>query len=61
MNGKKYPREWEPVNAYTQRLHVPGGWLVNKSTTVIIGGKDVKASEAMEFVPDPHLDWVLQD
>lgn len=60
MNEQKYPRQWEPVNAYTQRMRVPGGWLVNKCTTVIIGGKDVVASESLVFLPDQNRDWELQ-
>ena len=61
LNGKKYPRDWEQVNAYMRRIHVPGGWIVHTYTNILIGGKEAIASEAMTFVPDPNLDWVLEE
>lgn len=61
MNGKKYKRDWEPINLYLQRIPVPGGWVLNKTTTVIISGKQIYASESMVFVPDPEQKYELED
>ncbi len=60
INGKHYPRDWESVNSHLQRLKVPGGWLVNKSNTLIIGVKEAVACESMIFFPDPDFEWVLE-
>ncbi len=60
MRGKiiKYPRVWEivenhdDVSEYTERLKVPGGWLVRIYFD--------RASTAVTFYPDPHHDWILK-
>lgn len=50
--------EWEKVTAsstdQTQRLMVPGGWLVCR-----INGLHLPQSLASWFVPDPEHQWDL--
>lgn len=59
-NGHKYPREWQPINGNLQRLRIPGGWLVHSTTTLIIGAKEVHASEAIIEIKDPDGQWQLE-
>lgn len=47
---------WEDVNDDTERLEVPGGWLVRTKHDV----RRVQEAMAMVFVPDPNRDWVFQ-
>lgn len=61
MNGRKYPREWENINATLQRLRIPSGWVVRSTTVLIIGGKEVHASEYLIRLSDPNGEWVLDD
>jgi len=42
-----FPRKWESVSTFTQRLKVYGGWIV--STT-----------RALTFVPDPYHEWEIK-
>lgn len=60
MNGHKYPRDWEPINGGLQRIRIPGAWLVRSSTTLLIGAKEVYASEALIRIDDVDGDWVLE-
>lgn len=60
MNGLKYPREWEPVNPNTERMLVPGGWLVHTFTKTIVGDKFFTNSEALQYVPDKENRWILE-
>ena len=60
MNGLKYPRDWEPVNAYTERMLVPGGWLVHTFLKTVSGDKFFTNSEALVYVPDKENRWILE-
>lgn len=60
MNGLKYPRDWEPVNQNTQRLKVPGGWIVHTSARMITADKFFVNSEALVYVSDKDGHWVLE-
>ena len=47
-----FPRAWELVdNVGTNRLRVPGGWLIWSSYN--------ENSESMTFMPDPKHLWKL--
>ena len=53
---KKYPREWETVNNYTDRLKVPGGWLVSRSLPDRSG-----VATSICFISDKyHHSWKLE-
>lgn len=60
MNGLKYPRDWEPVNQNTQRLRVPGGWMVHTSERLITADKIHVNSEALAFLADKDGHWALE-
>jgi hypothetical protein len=60
MNGMKFVRDWEPINSSLQRLRIPNGWLVRSSTTLIVGDREVYASEALCRVEDPDFNWQLE-
>lgn len=61
MNGhNKYPKDFEPINSNLERLRIPGGWLVRSTTTLIIGGREVYASENIIRVDDPDFSWQLE-
>jgi len=61
MNGTKYPRGWENINQNLQRIRIPNAWIVRSTTTLIIGGKEVYASEHMIKISDPNHEWVLDN
>lgn len=53
---KRYSRDWETVTnidneEFTERLKVPGGWLVQ----IVEGSERV----ALTFYPDPEHEWNL--
>lgn len=43
---------WEPVDPDTDRLKVPGGWLVRCSHLGAVG-----AAVSLVYVPDPNCSW----
>lgn len=60
VNGQKYPRQWENVNSSLQRLRLPGMWLIRSTTTLIVGDKEVHASESLHGIEDPNFEWILE-
>ena len=51
-----YPRKWEKMNDYTDRLKVPGGWIVVTSDL----GYEAKAIHQI-FISDPGHTWKFKD
>ncbi len=59
--------QWEMIDAYHQRVKVPGGWILKAFEDVVhdrsasgrgmIGGWDHRI--AICFIPDPHHEWIL--
>lgn len=49
----KYPKKFETIEGYVQRLKVPGGWLVR---TVCY-----ESGVHMLFISDPNHEWELED
>jgi len=58
--GKKYPTEWEDINAYTFRLKVFGGWIV-KHMNIWSTEYSNESSLSICFVPDIKHEWELED
>jgi hypothetical protein len=56
-----HPREWERVHSGTDRMPVPGGWIVKHSTATLDNNECISTSHALTFVPDPAHEWVLTD
>ena len=56
----KYPREWEEIDTYSERLKVAGGWVIR----CWLRQSDLFANSTalqMLFVPDPQHKWELED
>jgi hypothetical protein len=65
FNKKKKMEEekvciWEPIDDYSDRLKVPGGWIV-ASYIVIDRYKGASVSIHQVFVADPSHEWQLED
>ena len=58
---KEYLRKWERVNEGTDRLKVPGGWLVSIEASCPPSPGGAALSVALCFVPDPSYTWELED
>jgi len=57
---------WQPVNDDTERLMVPGGWLVKVSTPWPLVNSEGMVKRnwdyvhiAVTFVPDPKHAWII--
>jgi hypothetical protein len=51
---------WESIDDYTERMRVPGGWLVVKFADVrTLGDGVTNVAVAMAFVPDLNHEWAL--
>ena len=48
-----YPRQWENIDMDTERLKVPGGWIVEVAHVAL-------ESISIVYVPDPHEEWHLE-
>lgn len=47
---------WEDVIRGDSRvMRVPNGWVLNVYTTIILGGKEARASDSLVFIPDPRV------
>jgi len=59
MSKKAIEWEWEKVcsrnndDDYTERMRVPGGWVVRSQTYGVDDGRCVSCSESSVFVPYP--------
>jgi hypothetical protein len=48
-----YSRKWERIDEGTERMKVPGGWLVRSFT--------LNLTEAICFFPDPKAEWIFDN
>ena len=48
----KFNREWEDIDENSDRLKVPGGWLVRCWVT--------NAGMSVIFYSDPHHEWTFE-
>lgn len=61
----RYPFDWKKVNEDTDRMWVPGGWVVRVFTLKVKrnGYQDihVRSDEppSLVFVPDPERSWEI--
>ena len=49
--------EWESIDEYSERLAVPGGWLIRSW----LSGYQHGAAMAQTFIADVNHEWVLVD
>lgn len=50
-----YPRKWEAIDPITDRLAVPGGWIIR---LILEEAENFAAS--VTFFPDPSWTWKLE-
>ena len=55
MSQIKYSTTWESIGNYSERLRVPGGWLIHCSQHY-----DEGISHSVCFIPDPNNEWILE-
>ena len=49
-----YPTKWEDIDDRSERLKVPGGWIVRSDSGSYEGGVH------QIFIEDPNYEWKLE-
>ncbi len=58
---EKYDVNWERIagswHSNTERLRVPGGWIIKKSESTVVHNNHSLEHTSMCFYPDPDHQW----
>jgi hypothetical protein len=52
-----YPKEWEEIDKYTDRLKIPNGWIVRPVYSACASGAAIHTI----FIEDINYEWKLEE
>ncbi len=51
---------WETIDKFSERLKVPGGWIVRTSYLHVVKNAGVAVACHQIFIADPSHEWSLE-